>query len=180
MVWCVCVYIYFLLCVSSGSRQERGLVEWRSLSSSSSSYDLPLGMGVVRRTRWLRRFPISPSFTGFQASDDPPLPEEVVEGRGRGGEEEEAADINLASTKVWLWCHQLTEQESNLWCDVTCFILKHLMKWNPRSHFNYNQTSSIQSQRFYSCETMMKNYRMELWSVRNYVYVFQVMFVIDC
>uniref|UniRef100_A0A8P4JWS4 Solute carrier family 23 member 1 n=1 Tax=Dicentrarchus labrax TaxID=13489 RepID=A0A8P4JWS4_DICLA len=53
-----------------GSKQERGLVEWKS-SFSSSSYDLPLGMGVVRRTRWLRRFPISPSFTGFQASDDP-------------------------------------------------------------------------------------------------------------
>ncbi|XP_038563616.1 solute carrier family 23 member 1 isoform X2 [Micropterus salmoides] len=80
-----------------GSRQERGLVEWRSSSSSSSSYDLPLGMGVVRRTRWLRRFPISPTFTGFWPSDDLPPPNE--EGRGRGGEEEEeeAADT---STKM--------------------------------------------------------------------------------
>ncbi|XP_044077420.1 solute carrier family 23 member 1 isoform X3 [Siniperca chuatsi] len=81
-----------------GSRQERGLVNWRSSSSSSSSYDLPLGMGVIRRTRWLRRFPISPSFTGFRASDDLPQPREEEEGRGRG--EEEAADINLPSTKV--------------------------------------------------------------------------------
>uniref|UniRef100_A0A4W6E4B2 Solute carrier family 23 member 1 n=1 Tax=Lates calcarifer TaxID=8187 RepID=A0A4W6E4B2_LATCA len=82
-----------------GSRQERGLVEWRSSSSSSSSYDLPLGMGVVRRTRWLRRFPISPSFTGFRLSDDPPTPEEE-EVEEQEEEAEEAADVHLPSTKV--------------------------------------------------------------------------------
>uniref|UniRef100_A0A8P4G8L1 Solute carrier family 23 member 1 n=1 Tax=Dicentrarchus labrax TaxID=13489 RepID=A0A8P4G8L1_DICLA len=82
-----------------GSKQERGLVEWKS-SFSSSSYDLPLGMGVVRRTRWLRRFPISPSFTGFQASDDPPPPEQEEEEMEEKKEEEAAADINLHSTKV--------------------------------------------------------------------------------
>nr|XP_046266483.1 solute carrier family 23 member 1 isoform X3 [Scatophagus argus] len=76
-----------------GSRQERGLVQWKSSSSSSSSssYDLPLGMGVIRRTRWLRWFPISPSFRGFRESDSPPPKLEV---------EEEAADSNLPSTKV--------------------------------------------------------------------------------
>ncbi|XP_074466053.1 solute carrier family 23 member 1 isoform X1 [Sebastes fasciatus] len=82
-----------------GSRQERGLVEWRaSSSSSSSSYDLPVGMGVIRRTRWLRRFPISPSFRGFRASDQEE--EEVQERGGGGGGEDEAADTNLPSTKV--------------------------------------------------------------------------------
>ncbi|KAL7390789.1 hypothetical protein ABVT39_027941 [Epinephelus coioides] len=75
-----------------GSKQERGLVEWSSsFSSSSSSYDLPLGMGMVRRTSWLRRFPISPSFRGFQGFDDPPPCED---------EEEEDADISQPSTKV--------------------------------------------------------------------------------
>ncbi|XP_029924003.1 solute carrier family 23 member 1 [Myripristis murdjan] len=62
-----------------GSRQERGLVQWRSplSSSSSSSYDFPFGMGVVRRTRWLRWLPISPSFQGFPAWADAPHPEEL-------------------------------------------------------------------------------------------------------
>ncbi|XP_029703932.1 solute carrier family 23 member 1 isoform X2 [Takifugu rubripes] len=75
-----------------GTREERGLVHWRtSSSSSSSSYDFPLGMSVVRRARWLRWFPISPTFTGFQASNNPPAVKE---------EEVEGADITLASTKV--------------------------------------------------------------------------------
>nr|XP_020446500.1 solute carrier family 23 member 1 [Monopterus albus] len=79
-----------------GSRQERGLVEWRSSSScSSSSYDLPLGMGVVRKTRWLRWLPISPSFRGFRASVDLPIPEEEERGK-----EEQAYDSHLPSTKV--------------------------------------------------------------------------------
>ncbi|XP_037324366.1 solute carrier family 23 member 1 isoform X1 [Pungitius pungitius] len=74
-----------------GSKQERGLVEWRSSSdSSSSSYDLPFGMGVVGRTQWLRRFPISPSFAGFKVSAPPRLPEE----------EEEAPDMDPLSTKL--------------------------------------------------------------------------------
>ncbi|XP_041863889.1 solute carrier family 23 member 1 isoform X2 [Melanotaenia boesemani] len=84
-----------------GTQKERGLVEWRCpvSSSSSSTYDLPVGMGVVRRTRWLRRFPISPSFTGFRTNDEapPPRQEEVEEG-GEG--KEEAADLHLPSTRV--------------------------------------------------------------------------------
>ncbi|TNN49657.1 Solute carrier family 23 member 1 [Liparis tanakae] len=73
--------------ISTGSKQERGLVEWRASSSSSSSYDLPFGMGVVRRTRWLSRFPISPSFRGFHASAPPP-------------EEDAAPDLDLPGTKL--------------------------------------------------------------------------------
>ncbi|KAF0022913.1 hypothetical protein F2P81_024894 [Scophthalmus maximus] len=88
--------------------EERGLVEWRSFSSSSSSssstfssYDLPVGMGLIRRIRWLRRFPISPSFRGFRASDDPPIPEkEEEEQRGRVEAAEEAAYIHLSSSRV--------------------------------------------------------------------------------
>ncbi|KAF7641968.1 hypothetical protein LDENG_00267310 [Lucifuga dentata] len=88
-----------------GSRQERGLValspETSSSSSSSSSYDFPFGMGVVRRTAWLRWFPISPTFKGFPASAELFQPEEEERG-GRGGEVEEkdGADNNLHSTKV--------------------------------------------------------------------------------
>ncbi|CAF97330.1 unnamed protein product, partial [Tetraodon nigroviridis] len=53
-----------------GTREERGLVHWGTSSSScSSSYDFPLGMSVVRRAGWLRRLPISPTFTGFRAPD---------------------------------------------------------------------------------------------------------------
>ncbi|XP_036975165.1 solute carrier family 23 member 1 [Acanthopagrus latus] len=77
-----------------GSREERGLIHWRSSSSSSSSstYDFPLGMNAIRRIRWLRRFPISPTFTGFRESDNPSTLEQE--------EQEEPTDINLPSTKV--------------------------------------------------------------------------------
>lgn len=83
-----------------GSRQERGLVEWNSAhsSASSSTYDLPIGMDFVRRTRCLRWFPISPSFSGFRASKGPPpKPEEEV---GDEAEPEPPVDANLSSTKV--------------------------------------------------------------------------------
>ncbi|XP_017296453.1 solute carrier family 23 member 1 isoform X2 [Kryptolebias marmoratus] len=84
-----------------GTKQERGLVQWLSssgsLSSGSSSYDLPLGMGVVRQTRCLRWFPTSPTFTGFRVSDEAPCPDRVEE---RGDEEEGDSEPNLSSTKV--------------------------------------------------------------------------------
>lgn len=39
-----------------------------SMSSASlRSYDFPFGMGAVRRSRWLRKVPICPVFTGFRA-----------------------------------------------------------------------------------------------------------------
>ncbi|XP_068600569.1 solute carrier family 23 member 1 [Brachionichthys hirsutus] len=71
-----------------GSRQERGLVQSRPSSLSTSTYDFPLGMGVVRRTRWLRRFPICPTFTGFWASQIPPPSEEE--------KEEEPVNVNTS------------------------------------------------------------------------------------
>uniref|UniRef100_A0A3Q2Q8C5 Solute carrier family 23 member 1 n=1 Tax=Fundulus heteroclitus TaxID=8078 RepID=A0A3Q2Q8C5_FUNHE len=83
-----------------GTREERGLVEWSSsgasTSTGSSTYDFPVGMGVVRRTRWLRRFPISPTFRGFKVSDEVPPPDEEEQGGG----EEEVGDAPLPSTKV--------------------------------------------------------------------------------
>ncbi|KAG5844233.1 hypothetical protein ANANG_G00160200 [Anguilla anguilla] len=53
-----------------GSRKERGLLEWTAGHSSSSSvdmrtYDFPLGMSWVLKSRCLRYLPISPSFQGF-------------------------------------------------------------------------------------------------------------------
>lgn len=38
-----------------------------SSSASLRSYDFPLGMGAVRSSRWLRKVPICPLFTGFSA-----------------------------------------------------------------------------------------------------------------
>ncbi|XP_061596470.1 solute carrier family 23 member 1 isoform X2 [Cololabis saira] len=86
-----------------GSRQERGLIGWStshpsSSSSSFSSYDFPVGMGIVKRTRWLRRFPISPSFTGFGMSNNAQGLEQVVE--EAANEEEKEADLHLSGTKV--------------------------------------------------------------------------------
>uniref|UniRef100_A0A8C3BSI5 Solute carrier family 23 member 1 n=1 Tax=Cairina moschata TaxID=8855 RepID=A0A8C3BSI5_CAIMO len=55
-----------------GTREERGLVQWKAgahadstSSASLRSYDFPFGMGAVRRCRWLRHVPICPLFTGF-------------------------------------------------------------------------------------------------------------------
>uniref|UniRef100_A0A3P9N913 Solute carrier family 23 member 1 n=1 Tax=Poecilia reticulata TaxID=8081 RepID=A0A3P9N913_POERE len=89
-----------------GTREERGLVQWSSSSTApksgpapspgSASYDFPVGMGVVRRTRWLRRFPICPTFTGFRVCEED-LPPEGEELAGQG---EELADAPLPSTKV--------------------------------------------------------------------------------
>ncbi|XP_056358141.1 solute carrier family 23 member 1 isoform X1 [Oenanthe melanoleuca] len=57
-----------------GTQEERGLVQWKagahsdsSSSASLRSYDFPVGMGAVRRSRWLRSVPICPVFTGFRA-----------------------------------------------------------------------------------------------------------------
>ncbi|NWV71967.1 S23A1 protein, partial [Malurus elegans] len=57
-----------------GTQEERGLVQWKAgahsdstTSASLRSYDFPFGMGAVRRSRWLRKVPICPMFTGFRA-----------------------------------------------------------------------------------------------------------------
>ncbi|CAL8401406.1 unnamed protein product [Boreogadus saida] len=68
-----------------GTRKERGLLDFDTtdhapVDSSApdhapgpSSYDFPIGMGLVRRVGWLRRLPISPTFQGFRARDPPAL-----------------------------------------------------------------------------------------------------------
>lgn len=60
------------LWLPAGTREERGLVQWKAgahadstSSASLRSYDFPFGMGTVRRCRWLRHVPICPLFTGF-------------------------------------------------------------------------------------------------------------------
>ncbi|NXS31596.1 S23A1 protein, partial [Pomatostomus ruficeps] len=57
-----------------GTLEERGLVQWKagahsdsSTSATLRSYDFPFGMGAVRSSRWLRKVPICPVFTGFGA-----------------------------------------------------------------------------------------------------------------
>ncbi|XP_068188265.1 solute carrier family 23 member 1 [Antennarius striatus] len=75
-----------------GTRQERGLVQLKPSSLSSTSYDLPLGMNVIKRTRWLKRFPISPTFVGFRGPDNPPPTEE--------DKEEEPSSISTHSADV--------------------------------------------------------------------------------
>ncbi|XP_068231688.1 solute carrier family 23 member 2-like isoform X2 [Palaemon carinicauda] len=59
-----------------GTAEERGLAKWNSHHTIGdnaeevtvpeiSSYDLPIGMDFIRRTKWLAYFPASPTFTGF-------------------------------------------------------------------------------------------------------------------
>lgn len=59
---------------AAGTQEERGLVQWKAgahsdsaVSASLKSYDFPFGMRAVRRSRWLKRVPICPVFTGFKA-----------------------------------------------------------------------------------------------------------------
>lgn len=56
----------------AGTREERGLVQWKAGAHADStasadlrSYNFPFGMSAVRRSRWLRHVPICPLFTGF-------------------------------------------------------------------------------------------------------------------
>ena len=60
---------YHVLCIA-GTEEERGLKLWKeNLKRSSSvnqaeasSYDLPLGMALIRKCRWAHRVPFSPTF----------------------------------------------------------------------------------------------------------------------
>ncbi|XP_062485235.1 solute carrier family 23 member 1 [Pezoporus occidentalis] len=82
-----------------GTQEERGLVQWKAGAHSDStsraslrSYDFPFGMGAVRRSRWLRRVPICPLFTGFKAQ---------ARGGGVGATDvQDAADGVSVCTKV--------------------------------------------------------------------------------
>ncbi|XP_042871312.1 solute carrier family 23 member 2-like [Penaeus japonicus] len=58
-----------------GTPEERGLLKWKAQMEAASSedlgdrlsscYDLPFGMGAVRRAPWTSHIPFSPTFTGF-------------------------------------------------------------------------------------------------------------------
>ncbi|XP_066184964.1 solute carrier family 23 member 1 isoform X2 [Sylvia atricapilla] len=82
-----------------GTQEERGLVQWKAGAHSDStssaslrSYDFPFGMGAVRRSRWLRKVPICPVFTGFRARD---------KGRGTAAAEgPDGTDRGSVCTKV--------------------------------------------------------------------------------
>ncbi|XP_063608140.1 solute carrier family 23 member 2-like [Penaeus indicus] len=54
-----------------GTPKERGLLQWRATKDSGDAdavahtYDFPFGMAVVRKTKWMKYVPLSPTFTGF-------------------------------------------------------------------------------------------------------------------
>uniref|UniRef100_A0A8B9CUR9 Solute carrier family 23 member 1 n=1 Tax=Anser brachyrhynchus TaxID=132585 RepID=A0A8B9CUR9_9AVES len=84
-----------------GTREERGLVQWKAgahadstSSASLKSYDFPFGMSAVRRCRWLRHVPICPLFTGFGFSWRPRKSRAAAEGVQDG------ADGLVVCTKV--------------------------------------------------------------------------------
>uniref|UniRef100_A0A8B9DNP1 Solute carrier family 23 member 1 n=1 Tax=Anser cygnoides TaxID=8845 RepID=A0A8B9DNP1_ANSCY len=84
-----------------GTREERGLVQWKAgahadstSSASLKSYDFPFGMSAVRRCRWLRHVPICPLFTGFGFSWRPRKSHAAAEGVQDG------ADGLVVCTKV--------------------------------------------------------------------------------
>ncbi|CAO2593687.1 Solute carrier family 23 member 1 [Lemmus lemmus] len=69
-----------------GSPEERGLVQWKAgahanseTSASLKSYDFPFGMGMVKRSAFLRYIPICPVFRGFsnKSENQSPVPEDT-------------------------------------------------------------------------------------------------------
>uniref|UniRef100_A0A4X1VC36 Solute carrier family 23 member 1 n=1 Tax=Sus scrofa TaxID=9823 RepID=A0A4X1VC36_PIG len=71
-----------------GSPEERGLTQWKAgahahseMSASLRSYDLPVGMSVVKRTAFLKYVPICPVFKGFssRSKDQLPVPADAPE-----------------------------------------------------------------------------------------------------
>jgi len=63
-----------------GTPEERGVEVWKKVidpdedenddgsagDNKLSCYDFPFGMSKIRKIKWLRHFPVSPTFTGFQ------------------------------------------------------------------------------------------------------------------
>ena len=60
-----------------GTDEERGIHVWRKLDTPStensetehsalSCYDFPFGMSAIRKIKFLKYIPISPTFTGFK------------------------------------------------------------------------------------------------------------------
>ncbi|XP_064648491.1 solute carrier family 23 member 1-like [Lineus longissimus] len=65
---------FFLDNTLPGSDEERGLLKWREELISadddaktriSACYDFPIGMNLIRKTKWLRHIPFMPTFTGY-------------------------------------------------------------------------------------------------------------------
>ena len=59
-----------------GTLEERGILKWRaqfaddpedSKKSANTCYDLPFGMGILRRQKWAQYVPFLPTFKGFPA-----------------------------------------------------------------------------------------------------------------
>ena len=57
-----------------GTLEERGILKWRaqfvddsedSKKSINTCYDLPFGMGFLRRQKWAQYVPFLPTFKGF-------------------------------------------------------------------------------------------------------------------
>ena len=76
------VYRAIILFILPGTDEERGIKKWHTSSSiddmsgchdneavaqAATTYDFPLIMTVIRRWKWTRYFPISPTFVGFPA-----------------------------------------------------------------------------------------------------------------
>uniref|UniRef100_A0AAY4ALR4 Solute carrier family 23 member 1 n=1 Tax=Denticeps clupeoides TaxID=299321 RepID=A0AAY4ALR4_9TELE len=92
----------------SGTKKERGLVDWKTdnttpgVSVDVTTYDFPIGMGLVRRLGCLRRVPVCPSFQGFglfRRKSVPHEEEDLKNAEGVGGEMENAPST-ITCTKV--------------------------------------------------------------------------------
>lgn len=71
-----------------GTQEERGLVQWKAGAYANSdesaklkSYDFPFGMGLIKRTHWLKYVPVCPVFKGFKSrtKKDPAISEQVID-----------------------------------------------------------------------------------------------------
>ncbi|XP_066964037.1 solute carrier family 23 member 2-like [Macrobrachium rosenbergii] len=75
---------FFLDTTVPGTAKERGLMKWKEhlqgtpeirlkdAYHQSQCYDLPVGMTAIKRWRFLRYLPFSPTFTGFRRRDKVP------------------------------------------------------------------------------------------------------------
>ncbi|MGH0125803.1 UNVERIFIED_CONTAM: hypothetical protein FKN15_060922 [Acipenser sinensis] len=70
-----------------GTKKERGLLEWKEgahansdMTVSLQTYDFPVGMSCVKRTKCLRFIPICPAFRGFRQNHNVELRDTTEEG----------------------------------------------------------------------------------------------------
>ena len=75
-----------------GTLKERGMLTWGSQEGEEQNcpiYDLPFGMEAIRRWKWTRFIPFSPTFRGFTMSydeKDGPVTNEFSSGQTNGQE----------------------------------------------------------------------------------------------